>query len=44
MDNLINRWGRKIYNQKIIYLYRNINILYMNPSDRKGVKKGSSWE
>ena len=35
MDKFINRWGRKIYKQNIIYLYRNINILYINPSDRK---------
>lgn len=44
MDKLIYKWGRKIYNQKIIYLYRNINILYINPSDRKGLKKEGSWE
>ena len=40
MDKFINRWGRKIYKQNIIYLYRNINILYINPSDRKVEEKG----
>ena len=40
MDKFINRWGRKIYKENIIYLYRNINILYINPSDRKVEEKG----